>query len=281
MRTNINTCLVGQRVVLVPYRHEHVSTYHSWMSNTDLLEMTGSEPLTLEEEYSMQLRWMTDEDKCTFIVLDREKCRTLPVEIEELQKKKLTTAGEFRLEKHLGDWSEPFIQPLHVTESPEGKEPSSLPNIFNASGFVEKNVHAMVGDVNIFLSTIEDCDGSSSEHFRGGNQGELNLMIAELSAQRKGFGAEACQLAMIYGIQFLKVQKFVVKIRENNLPSRLLFEQKLKFNLCNYMACFQEYEYEFICAKGKVAEFFKDWMASITDGCTAFRGPVLFLASPV
>lgn len=44
----------GDKVVLVPYREEHVEKYHQWMSDPRLLQLTASEPLTLAEEYEMQ-----------------------------------------------------------------------------------------------------------------------------------------------------------------------------------------------------------------------------------
>ncbi|EFJ28579.1 hypothetical protein SELMODRAFT_93596 [Selaginella moellendorffii] len=64
--------LRGDRVALVPYQRDHVPRYHSWMQNPELLELTCSEPLSLEEEYEMQGSWASDPKKCTFIVLDRE-----------------------------------------------------------------------------------------------------------------------------------------------------------------------------------------------------------------
>ncbi|KAJ2374796.1 N-acetyltransferase 9 [Coemansia sp. RSA 2611] len=69
MRLNENLAIIGSQVVLVPYEKEHVPRYHEWMKSPFLQEMTGSEPLTIDEEYAMQQSWRTDDDKCTFIVL--------------------------------------------------------------------------------------------------------------------------------------------------------------------------------------------------------------------
>ncbi|KAM3305889.1 N-acetyltransferase 9-like protein isoform X1 [Capsicum chacoense] len=62
----------GEKVILVPYMKEHVPKYHEWMQDPLLLQATASEPLTLQQEYDMQLSWTQDPLKQTFIVLDRE-----------------------------------------------------------------------------------------------------------------------------------------------------------------------------------------------------------------
>ncbi|KAJ9537867.1 hypothetical protein OSB04_030600 [Centaurea solstitialis] len=64
--------LEGTKVILVAYMKQHVLNYHEWMQDPDLLQATGSEPLTLEEEYQMQLSWAQDPLKRTFIILDKD-----------------------------------------------------------------------------------------------------------------------------------------------------------------------------------------------------------------
>ncbi|KAL0400431.1 UNVERIFIED_CONTAM: N-acetyltransferase 9-like protein [Sesamum radiatum] len=64
--------LEGEKAILVPYMKEHVPKYHVWMQDPSILQATASEPLTLDQEYEMQLSWIQDPLKQTFIVLDKE-----------------------------------------------------------------------------------------------------------------------------------------------------------------------------------------------------------------
>ncbi|KAF3976109.1 hypothetical protein ACB098_06G084300 [Castanea mollissima] len=64
--------LEGKKVIMVPYMEAHVPKYHEWMQDPALLQATASEPLTLQQEFQMQLTWTQDPNKQTFIVLDRE-----------------------------------------------------------------------------------------------------------------------------------------------------------------------------------------------------------------
>ena len=61
----------GERVRLVPYQREHVPRYNSWMQDPELLRLTGSEPLSLEEELDNQVSWYEDATKVTFIICTR------------------------------------------------------------------------------------------------------------------------------------------------------------------------------------------------------------------
>lgn len=132
--------------MLVPYCRNHVLQYHSWMQDLWILEMTCSDPLSLEEEYENQRSWHLDEKKKTFIVLD------------------------------------------------SSSDPAR-----------------MVGDVNLYvLESDEEGDNVLAE---------IEVMIAEETARRKGLATEAVRMMMAYAIRELKISKFVAKILESNQVS--------------------------------------------------------------
>mmetsp|Transcript_26052 Transcript_26052/g.46225 ORF Transcript_26052/g.46225 Transcript_26052/m.46225 type:complete len:113 (+) Transcript_26052:381-719(+) len=61
----------SSRLVFHPYVASMVPKYHSWMQDEELLRLTGSEPLTLEEEVLNRQSWVEDPMKCTFILCDK------------------------------------------------------------------------------------------------------------------------------------------------------------------------------------------------------------------
>nr|XP_015818326.2 N-acetyltransferase 9 [Nothobranchius furzeri] len=83
MKVNENTLLEGHKVVLVPYNEEHVPRYHEWMKSPELQQLTASEPLSLDQEYDMQKSWKEDDDKCTFIILDKQRWADPSVDEEQ------------------------------------------------------------------------------------------------------------------------------------------------------------------------------------------------------
>ncbi|XP_076169872.1 N-acetyltransferase 9-like protein isoform X2 [Ptiloglossa arizonensis] len=54
------------------------------MKSAELRYFTGSETLTLEEEFQMQQQWHQDQDKCTFIILEKSILTTTENEIEAM-----------------------------------------------------------------------------------------------------------------------------------------------------------------------------------------------------
>ncbi|KAJ0181344.1 hypothetical protein K1T71_003429 [Dendrolimus kikuchii] len=84
MKINSNQKIVSSNLILMPYREYHVPKYHTWMKSDELQKLTASEPLTLEQEYDMQKSWRDDEDKCTFIILDKMKYNECNEETESM-----------------------------------------------------------------------------------------------------------------------------------------------------------------------------------------------------
>ncbi|KAK5965478.1 Acetyltransferase [Trichostrongylus colubriformis] len=84
MKLNENTKIVGNKVLLIPYEKEHVPKYHKWMEDDEIRRLTGSERLSLEEEYEMQRSWRIDDDKLTFIILSKTKMDSGCTEVESM-----------------------------------------------------------------------------------------------------------------------------------------------------------------------------------------------------
>jgi RimJ/RimL family protein N-acetyltransferase len=165
------------------------------MKDPNLLEATGSEPLSIEEEKSMQMSWYQDPKKCTFIV-----------HAAETNQEETTKICEFS---------------------------------------IRQNLNRMVGDVNLFLSHIEDESeaGLSSSEGLQGTQGEIDIMIAERDFQKKGLGRAATCAMLLFGMKRLGVQRFFCKINDDNHASLTLFKS-LGFLQCNYAECFKQFELE-------------------------------------
>jgi len=79
-----NRHIIGESVLLVPYRELHVFKYNNWMQDSRLQYLTGSEPLSLDDEYRMLHKWVNDSNKCTFIVLDKHLFETTNSEIDSM-----------------------------------------------------------------------------------------------------------------------------------------------------------------------------------------------------
>jgi RimJ/RimL family protein N-acetyltransferase len=257
MKANYELCLSGENVILVPYRPEHVPTYHDWMTDPKLLELTSSEPLTLDEEVRMQEEWHRDEGKCTFVILARD---LLLHDVD------------------IGDDDCVTPPPPSEVKVEEEGDRRSYPSL------IGRTLHAMIGDVNLFLSDVEEEDGDDGDE--GGTssdrdhrtscatnskirQAEVDVMIAVPSHRRRNLGAEIAFAMMHYASSHLDVSRFFAKIHETNVPSLRLFECKLGYERCNYAACFGEHELE--CARKSPEEMtswiegrWKEWRRSTT-----------------
>ncbi|KAL7439355.1 hypothetical protein ACHAXM_009607 [Skeletonema potamos] len=233
--SDLLTVCVSNCIILLFHTHlppsgpEHLPNYHEWMQDPFLLEMTGSEPLTMEEEIEMQKEWRDDEKKCTFIILARDlRC----------------------------DGEKIDIPPIPTERIEKNNEGESYPKL------IEQTLHMMIGDINLFLAEEDDYNSDDEDNFQQQQQmrlqsetsspaeltqAELDIMIAAQSHRHKNLGTELALMMMYYGASALKLRRFYVKIKDTNHSSIKLFKEKLEFVECAYAECFREYEFECKC----------------------------------
>ncbi|XP_075241265.1 N-acetyltransferase 9-like protein [Convolutriloba macropyga] len=213
MLLNEKVIVTGEipRCWLVPYNLNHVEKYHSWMNNSELLELTASEPLTLDEEFSMQKSWRDDDDKLTFLVID-------PDALCELFSRAACCCDT------------PSVIYLLCREKFELKLQSRIENNHNCCNWCKEESNCLIGDINLFIDWQE-------------LTGEINMMIAEECYRRRGYGKVVLQAFVYYIKQNLKLAKLLARIGDTNYAS-ISFFMMLGFSEHSRSSVFQEITYE-------------------------------------
>ena len=257
MKLNYETVLIGPHCILVPYCPEHVECYHAWMQDPALLIATGSEPLTLDEEYAMQQSWRDDETKCTFIVLARNR---LLDDDEHFNNNEINVLlGHDFIKRSMcamvGDVNL-FLSEEDDEEEQDEQEECGNNQLLNGTKTSQL-------DREMTNHSSSSSTDTAKRPRRRHVQAELDIMIAEKSARGQGLGREACGLMMMYGATHLSIRRFFCKINEDNEASLGLFRHKLGFQQCDYAACFRQVELEL---KEQSSSRMIDKLSSMTTG---------------
>ncbi|EEF30379.1 expressed protein, putative [Ricinus communis] len=150
--------LEGEKVILVPYMEAHVPTYHQWMQDPDLLHATGSEPLSLEEEYKMQLSWTQDPLKRTFIVLDK---KLLEGEFVHGDSHVEAMVGDVNI--YMNDLDDPQMAEIEIMIA----EPKSHGKGLGKESVLMMMAHAVQDlGIHLFRAKIGESNGASLNMFR-------------------------------------------------------------------------------------------------------------------
>ncbi|CAI4231350.1 unnamed protein product [Auanema sp. JU1783] len=94
----------------------------------------------------------------------------------------------------------------------------------------EQQIQSMIGDVNLIYNEEE-------------KEGEINVMIGEPSARRKGLAIEAIKIMLTYAYDRMPLKRVFAKIGDDNEPSIRLFKNKLNFLEESYCSPFKEFTF--------------------------------------
>ncbi len=145
-----------------------MSKYHVWMQDPQLLLMTASEPLTIEEEYAMQRSWKDDADKCTFIVLSNCSSSRASRRFDDSSEEEASVTDEIRsmvgdVNLFLNDPEDRTVAEIDVMIADPGSR---------RQGLGEETVSLMMGygadrlGVRLFVAKIHETNAASLHLFR-------------------------------------------------------------------------------------------------------------------
>ncbi|PFH48042.1 hypothetical protein AMATHDRAFT_76923 [Amanita thiersii Skay4041] len=216
MKVTEGTVLVGDKVLLVPYRPEHVPKYHAWMLDEELRRLTASEPLSLEEEYEMQRKWQVDEDKLTFIILAKS------------------------------DGSEVSLASGDEMVMPSDPRLAALPMVGDVNMFLSGTrppppqiQEAVDGDEEDFSAEVEIMIAEPDYRRRGLAYEALQLMLSYATGTPELFKTQLLQRSE--SPLCIPARHLLTRITESNMASIKLFE-KLGFEITKRVAVFGEVE---------------------------------------
>ncbi|EKV04388.1 hypothetical protein PDIG_23900 [Penicillium digitatum PHI26] len=171
----------------------------------EIQEATASEPLTLEEEYSMQRSWRQDADKLTFIV-----CRAITTDIEDDLPSQAKLQTESDLPANMVGDINLF---LRIDDGEEGDSPPQI--VGEVELMIAETVNQRRGfgraALLMFMRYIVQNQGAILEEFVGGVDIET---VRKLRTGVKTTGSS----------NGLTLEYLSVKIGQANLRSLALFE---------------------------------------------------------
>ncbi|ESL10838.1 hypothetical protein TRSC58_01422 [Trypanosoma rangeli SC58] len=275
---NARVLVSGSRLRLVPYLAHHVPRYYEWMGDSELMQCTASERLTLEEEYDNQRDWLHAEDKLTFILLAPlsmvvekaprgvigdavlGKCTTVKGSMDAAdvgaggtsggnEILRVEDAGAEALQDGIGPEVSGVRTPSATACSTHAGDTCSLVCVDCGVEGSNSETYVMVGDCNLFrlssndveqVEQVERDEVGAVPSDAHGRWFEVAVMVAERAFRRQGFGEEAVRLLISYAIDKLDASCFIAKILNTNTPSIRLFTEKLGFTLLKEVPVFKE-----------------------------------------
>ena len=211
------------------------------MTDPLIRAQTASEPLSMEEEYDMQVKWSLDADKRTFILIPRQRMHsilasqdcagvslgdicTTTCDLPHEHVRALPTQESFELPADLvRDYTSTSEQAPCQCCAATGRMclfPTSQLTLCAACEAAlavgPAGLAAAVGDVNLFMHHYladEDETGLARADVLNA---EIEVMVAEQASRRGGVGRDAVEMVMRHGREEIGVGRYVVKINDDN-----------------------------------------------------------------